>query len=782
MLPPKNIVGATLVLVGLTLPASAAPPCPQTDIVRRVLGTESSLADGLWRSAGVEVRVDRTERSLVERVPSWLIDLRVRTGLTRVRSLGGAARVVVGSRASAEAGALARLAGVEFDDLGFSFAGQRFEHSTARFVGCLEDPERPGLPVTVVFGNDSSRMSDGLLYLPVWDSPGAEVWSEGRLEWTAVLNRRGELQGQPRAIAGPLREGVSSLIRFPSRGLEVWSVPPKDPKRLRAYAESAVAAEERVVRWFGPDVGTETTLLVLDDPCLVAKFGSGQRGGSLFAVNHEAQRVYACLAPGLPDDGGAGAAIARAIAIAGLPGRSWMLDALGAAASGALRGRRTREIATGWSSRDAEFNIDELFTRESLRRPPGSRDGVLRALVFEQLAVTVGTHELRHYWRDGVPLHLWRDLAPSMLTRLRGLAESNEPAVERSVAAETFAGALLSTRSFTTEDGATQSGYWVDGLEERFETLRQLGANGVILEFNLSLSQREPLRGGLGAQSDLSLDDALELAFAVRQAQASGLRVGVVLSPIVSASSGWPDHASVSAGNVAHFVEQYWSRLDEMVSQAEWLGVEFLVLGKGLRELAATRRFDTQDEETHRLNDARRAGWTTLIERTRRGFNGGVGYAVRVGAIPNSGSSYEDELRVMDFGAQLDFVMLLCVPRWKKRPQAALKIEGDIRRLIDGALRDAPNQPVFLVGGSPSTSEAWRFGAAVGVADLGWHRLFGQGLSGEFVRSKRARHLVGAAWRYVNADARADGPVDFDPLGSLAERELGELLSGVRRP
>lgn len=769
-----RLIGSLSALIALA-PFGVA----QGDWFGIVSGYSSSASQNLWRSAGIELFYDRAASSLAERESVLLRDLELRTGLETFRGFGVSARVVIGTRTFPLAKELVESIGIGVDDLGFEFAGRRFTDPTARLVACFADPARSGMPVTVIFGNDPERMAEGLLELPVGETPFVEVWADGQLELFARIDSDGNLQGKPAQHAPVLRKSLAELRRFPSQGLKVWSVPPLNPRRLRRYVEAALEIEAKVIRWFGPDTGPETMLMVFDDPLTVGKFANAS-GGATFAVNYEAQRVAVLMAPGLSHDAGRGVAMARAVSIAGPPAQAWMLDALGLAASGFADGVPLNDVIANWSRADVGVDLREVMTQpEALRRPPTSRDGVLRALAFEHLAQTSDRPQFRRYWREGIPPSKWDELEESFRERLGALVDPGQRRENRSFADEPFAGAVLATRHDSARFGHATHGLWVDALRERLIQLKKLGANGVVYELRPTLIQREPLAGSWGANRDESLDDELELAYAVVLARLTGLRVGLSLAPILGASNTWPDQAAISAEHVDRFVERYWSRLESLVRAAETARVEFLVLGTGMRELMATRAYPNTSEREIELFQARRDGVRTLIKRTRRIFGGPIGYEARSGSELERGWPDFTEARVMASFDDWDFLALHCVPRFKERPTAARRIESVLEKLIDEAIEDDPEVPLFLLSGAASASQAWRYGAPVGVADLAWQRMHGQALMSEFVESVTKRNLVGVAWTYLHANPKSDEPVDFDPLGTPAEGELEMILRGV---
>lgn len=726
----------------------------------------ATLEDALWRSAGVDVIVDPDEALLEGRIEPWLIDLRVRTALTGVRGRGDAARVVVGGHASEAARALVERTGVELSATGFEFAGRRYEGGTDRIVACFADPERSGLPVTVIFSNDIERLAAGLIRLPVGVHPGLEIWSEGEPVLVAELARDGSLVGEPTDRVPALLERLRRLSRVPTDELVLWAPPPREKGRLRRYVDRCLGAEAVAERWFGKDDGPRTGLYVHDDPRSVALFAGGATsvGGRIVAVNTEERRVHALLVPGLAHDGGAGCAAAAAVAIAGPPARSWMLDAAGAAASDWMRGASLRDTAAAWARSDPSWDVECLFSMESLRRGPGSRDAAMRALGFFYLASTLDAHELRRYWRDGVPQSLWATIAPSLERWLRRLAQERPGPARRDFAAEPLAGAfMVGGLARPGVRDVARTGYWHDALEQRLEDLYVAGANAVIFTFRPTLTQSEPLFGA--PRFDASADDALELSYATRIARRVGLRVGIQLEPISGGLASWPDDAAQSIELVERFEERYAVRLGELGFAAEAAGAEFLLIGTSLRSLTRSRDAPTTNPGLRELLAARKAAWTRLVGRVRQVFAGPIGYTTRIGPLTEGDRSAWAEVSDLGFTDALDFVALHCVPTWDARPQSGREVERGFGELLTPALRLLDGKPFVLVAGAPSAREAWRFGTAVGAPDPSWQRMAADSFAGQCALLAKRPDWRGAMWWSVRAEPREDTLRDFDPLG-----------------
>ena len=266
----------------------------------------------------------RAERSLLR----WCGVLGIK--LTRVDSYSGSPRnprVVIGSFDEHAVNELLAAAGVEFGADGeVRWLDRVFGGSGVAIVATLEDPDRPGLPVTVFAGKTMQALESLALDLRPLARPGARLFRAGRMALSVDLRASGapyeestiDYEGRWKSFEEQLASVTLSHARFDlkrSSGVGEGAA--------RAWSERALTTMNRIESWAG----------ALSSPlhvALTSELEDVQRiyGVCRFGVAEPERRAVIAVAhSALPEEGRRAFAEAQLIQSLGFPNTDWMLEA-----------------------------------------------------------------------------------------------------------------------------------------------------------------------------------------------------------------------------------------------------------------------------------------------------------------------------------------------------------------------------------------------------------------------------------------------------------------------
>jgi hypothetical protein len=209
----------------------------------------------------------------------------------------------------------------------FRFADETYADPGNAFVATFEDPERPGLPVTLVFANaieTAAVLCESLQ--PAW-KPGISVMRGSSIVRTGVLRLDGTVipyAWRSEARARAARLSVFAPVAGGPPGFELRSQPGLAPDVLARYVESCTRSTTRARSWIGSnEMSRNLVLRVWSQPSEYLVDGDPNALSRCDAVLGETDALILDRC----DDGGAGIARAIAWAALGAPAEPWMSDA-----------------------------------------------------------------------------------------------------------------------------------------------------------------------------------------------------------------------------------------------------------------------------------------------------------------------------------------------------------------------------------------------------------------------------------------------------------------------
>jgi hypothetical protein len=308
-----------------------------------------------------------------------------------------AVRFLVGAPTDPEILPCAEACGVAPVVGGFRLLGRDYARPGDALVAVLSDPLRAGRPLVFVLGNDLELVSAYLDEIPRLTRPHLWVHAEGELALECPLAP----DGRPRAEEA--RDYLAARARYfeggrksDEPGLKVHLRESVKRERWREYGVALGRVQRRVARWFGAAEPPECELFLyahLED------FEACLGTSALALVNRLRPRVHVLLAPGLPDDGGAGLARVLARTLGGAPAAQWLEDGLALAAAETW----WWQPLDAWAAHLAEGKllpgVNELFEPEAGERHSEHALVPGRAILFRQAVHGADAREVRSLWK-----------------------------------------------------------------------------------------------------------------------------------------------------------------------------------------------------------------------------------------------------------------------------------------------------------------------------------------------------------------------------------------------
>lgn len=626
-------------------------------------------------------------------------------------------RVVVGAPDASPVAELLAHLGFERGPAGERSWLDRPFGSDGVLVATFQDPARPGLPVTVVAGEDPALLSERLALLEPVGWPGARAFRDGDPVYELRLGLDGQAQRATlvdRAAArGELLRRSRVLAEAPA-GLEARRDLDVDPDLAAATLGEATRALERARALLGaaaPEHDEPLRLLLVGAPgTLLASHGRVEP-----VLMHPRLRAATVLAaPGMAPQAGLGLARAALLAGWGAPAEAWLEEAAALELADAWWGRPLAEwgahLADAALLPEAAALVDP--TADLRLSPHVLVPG--RALLVRFLRERLGDAGLAAWWRGELGadlpaeerargrarslqgfepwlgLHLQPHLAASRARRdqaraaflaapfRRGVALDSLPAPGGNLLGARLAESLAQARSLGA-DALSQVAYFAEHPPEaRFAAL-------------LGPPRPGPLEG------DATL--AAVLGAAGEQGLATSLRTVLLLSEGTS-YAGW-----AVRGRLEEWAQHFEARRAALLHAAllaELLGAELLSVGEDEGDSSSTLPAIARGRGAAFL-DVKREGWRAAIGAARSAFSGGLTFL----------AAFPSEAEHLELWDRLDLVGVLFLPELEattgEGPSDA-ELRSQLSRALQRAARLGREQgrPVLLGEVAfRSTRRAW---------------------------------------------------------------------------
>jgi hypothetical protein len=546
-------------------------------------------------------------------------------------------RVVLGSQQDPRARALVERMGVRTGvrngQAWFSIAELEFAAPDDALLACFEDPERPGLPLTLYYANDDEHAARLAAHeLGAGWKPSLRAWGAGR-----------ELLRGPLALGG--RVDPARLARSP--GLDSEPLAPRtdgiggsvqkgaDPGRLAELLDELARARAALRAWAAPASALPHIELVAyaraEDYTRVA----GSAGAA--ALDPLARAVHACLAPGLPSAGAAEAARATGRALLGECACAWLEDGAALDAAGRWWGEPLESWLAWIAARGLVLPLERVVDPRADEEVSPHLLLPLRAALFRVLRETRGDEELRALWSGA---HAFAPDVALGLAFEKSLAAraAAAPAGLASVRGAGFPALAPDGRQAWrgVEGEPTLAGEgWASEAGERSVALAQeLGANAFGLRISLvahpdPLALPDPFHPRRMGTREGDLQVWAALAAARARGMASFVDLDVLASPSGVEDGVW---LRVRPDQWSRFFAARGAALVHAGLLAQLGRADALSIGC---ELSAVTRDQVEGRTGKQADlDAKRAGWTEMVARARRAYSGALVYVASPVDLP----------------------------------------------------------------------------------------------------------------------------------------------------
>lgn len=633
----------------------------------------------------------------------------------------GAVRVLVGAPTDPELLPCVTALGLEPLVGGFRMLGRDYTRPGDALQAVIADPLRAGRPLYLVVGNDLELLATYLDGIPRLSRPHLWLHADGELALECPLPLDGRA---PTADAPGLCDYVARRAQYfeggwtsDTEGLVVHAHGALERERWRAYGLALARVQRRVAGWFGAESVPACELFLYEH---LEDFERCVGTSALSLANRLRPRLQVLLAPGMPDDGGAGFARVLARALAGAPAEDWLEDGLGVAAAGVW----WRRPLDGWIQHLSTSKqlpvVTEICAPLACERFSEHALLPARALLFREAVQGADERRVLALWK-GAPLE--PQMAAALYKRGVSAAQPDAPqgkgkgkgkgkdkgndndnggagtpaavARERRRALPSFRHGL----ALVEDEHARYSGR---AVEEVIAEARALEPGPDALSLTVFATTEDPLPPLCPARAQSVFGSAGDLALASVTGAARTAELGLLLSLEVLArpTGAWADVLSwTGADEQGHF----WARYEEVAEHyallSELLGFEYFSFASNLSELVNAAA-SGEEPDAEELAE-RRAKWTKLIERLRRAYAGGLVFTARSPA----------EAEGAGFLEELDAIGLFLYPRLRaasapEQSELERVLRYELGQAIDLGLRW--NKPVLLVQvGFPSRADSW---------------------------------------------------------------------------
>jgi len=754
-------------------------------------GGGAAMMRNLERSGRVDVIIDEAAaeeplaRAAARARLARPLDVVVRP--TGTRATNGAARIVVGTRASNAARTYAGLLGVEVGGDGepawFRYGTMEFKDRLDALVATFADPAQPGLPMTLVFGNDL----DVAVHTAGDLVPGWKPWIRLCRAGDAVAVGPIGTNGAP-CFSALARVGFARLATF--KVLAPISAAPgivgRAAKDLPAtdvehYVARCVSAREHIASWAAENRRIADSSVTIWSR--VEDYLASGRPDDLGRFDAVDGAVDVLLFDGVSDGG---AAVARAAAYTSLgdPAEPWMLDGAGLDAAWTWWGSDLDLWLADLARAKRALAIAAIVDVRSDARISSHVLRPMRAALWRFLRESQGAAFVREVW------HATRALEPTpefearfaSWLAVRAAPLSGEVAARfaaRHVAAanERFLRGVGMEEARSDETFGVSTGYGTTACAASLDLALAHGADAVsITSFGLEELGSPPLTTSLDAFALGPREGPVRLFAVMRQARSKGLRVLVSPHLLTGPGASWSgSYSRRDEADWADFYERYARFVEDYAWLAELGGAQMLSIGSGLDPVSGAapegRRAIAAELEW------KRAGWAKVIATARASF---------AGLLTLSAGSPQEASKV-GFWSDLDAIGYELMPTLdfeqpKDGRDARAEIESVVTRelAVLERLAVAAQKPIVLtqIGFSPDLHGS---AAALGrgEASVAWQArqyvLLGELLGHSSVRSQ----LIGAfAWRWSTDPAdRGSGAHDVILSEPAVQSAVQRLLT-----
>ena len=699
----------------------------------------------------------------------------------------GAARIWIGdAETPAASGLLARLS-VQRTASGFRVGRAVFDQRDDVLVATFEDPKRPGLPLTMWYGNDLLYVERAIEDLtPAW-RPGLRCLRAGREELEVELSTRGEAwlenarvvgDVQRAARAGARRETIEPFeVELPAEfDLQAWR---------KHYFSILAPVLQRVEITLGGNIlrpgederreWREPTLRVYAS---AEDFARATGRFDLWRLDPASNTVDVLLALRLCGgraDARLGAAAARARALAGDPAAPWLFEALAAEASGFWWGVPLNEWVAYLTDGDLLPPLRELSDASSKHSPHLLVP--LRAMLVRYLVASKGVGAVRTLW-GGTREFQWNaKLKAGFEAALAANLERERESVRQRRAGGRARSARRAWRAGVALRPALGSarGYGSEAARASLAAARGLGANAFSVDLFAYVEPGLPERAGVPPPARSAADVAL--AATIAEGRALGMGAMLKLYLVQGRAGNFAGYRGMEDEDWAPFFDEYERQVVHAGLLAELAGAEILCLGSGVPLPTATRPQEDSGIPTW-VSEQKRARWQVLIAKARGAFSGALTYGAR----------WQNQAYAIDFWPQLDYLGVqvfhaVCDPQEPWRRQADKSLVAMMRKNLTDLAQLAAKlgKPLLATEvGFPATDLAWQEPyAARGAVDAAVQAemlaLWRTALAA--ARGRRPELAGFFLWSWpVDAAAGAGTAGLFSPRGRPAEAELERLL------
>lgn len=521
----------------------------------------------------------------------------------------GLARVVVGVPGGAAVDRLLEVLGAQVRDDKFHILGRVLPLRGARLLATFEDPERPGLPVTLLCAADPVVLGELMPGLLPSSRPQLSLWSGANPVLRVGLTGGGKARQETFVDLAPER------VVHPERYLRTemeggWRVlvhRDVSAAHVEAYVQSLIQTESRLERWTGAaQVAPGRDVIVEAWASALVTVGQGPQSWALAPPGVGPLLVW--LDPGFDDQAGLNDAGARhaereARRRLGPASADWMSRAAGLEAADAYAGMSLEDWVRG--GRGWAGSLDELLNAEASRYSPHEREPA-QALLW-RVALEADAQGLLRAWRGEADMdwtrheRLWRERMQPRVERGRRELEVRPACI-----------GVLAEAPMAERGGNLGSAE----AAARLELVRASGLDCVGLVVHLA----PPEEAG---QAWRSLEGDAAVVAWLRRARSMGLLTALVLEHWVRPSNiPAGDRVMGTAAEWSAFFESHTQAAVHVACLARMAGVDLLCLGMGQGESLRTR--DANGGATSAVMEARAAGWAQVLEGAGGAFTGAL--------------------------------------------------------------------------------------------------------------------------------------------------------------
>lgn len=510
---------------------------------------------------------------------------------------------------------------------GFLFGGTNYIQERDVLVACLEDPERPGLPLTVYLGVEAETAQAFLGDLELTSNPGFVAYRGGHPMVQGELERSGVIIKETvQAQWGRWQMREREVQRGQQRGFMLRVHPGVSQASIDAYLEQAVGARSNVRQWTGQTSKVELHLFAtpLDKQLFTGSI-------EISSVNPVRPWAQVLLADGIPTDGGASVALALARVSLGREADAWLRDGASHAAANQYYDRSLATWIARLGAAQLWLSAAELLDPAASNKHSPHVLAPQRGLLFQTLTRQRGAEWMRGLWQGSKSLSpgdpeleaQWRKALEQAQSQR---ADRLEPVRRREfLASGAFAGADL-----VKQAGGLQSGLLNDEVDLACRQLKQLGANAVALSTYAYLDSEPPALPSLARRR--SSDPDVAFLWAAAAARRSGLKLASQARILTSPSGGL-------AGMAPWHKPEDWIRFHEgfrtwvahYALLAELCRADLFALGS---ELLHSTQWEAEPDRVYvdyQLLEDKRRLFEEEVATARGAFSGALTYVALMG-------------------------------------------------------------------------------------------------------------------------------------------------------